>query len=189
MEAEKLTAPPLDPGPPPVLLPGIRQDLRLLPGPRHRDGSPSWRILDPVRNQFFEIGWLEFELLARWKEHENADSLIEDVAADTPLTPLVEEIQELIQFLATNQLLSPGTPGVRSELRGRMRAQVKPWYETLLHHYLFFRVPLLRPDAFLQRSLPLASFFFTRGFAFAVFAAFLVDMFLVMRECLTACTT
>ena len=53
-------------GKPPVRLPRVRQDLKLYPGPQHRDGSPSWRILDPVRNRFFEIGWLEFELLARW---------------------------------------------------------------------------------------------------------------------------
>ena len=51
----------------PVLLPPVREDLRLFPGPPARDGSPTWRILDPVRNSFFEIGWLEFELLARWK--------------------------------------------------------------------------------------------------------------------------
>jgi hypothetical protein len=48
-------------------LPPIREDLRLYPGPTQRDGAPSWRILDPVRNSFFEIGWLEFELLARWR--------------------------------------------------------------------------------------------------------------------------
>ncbi|MEO8204327.1 MAG: hypothetical protein ABI630_10705, partial [Betaproteobacteria bacterium] len=39
-------------------VPRLRQDIKLYPGPRHRDGSPSWRILDPVRNRFFEIGWL-----------------------------------------------------------------------------------------------------------------------------------
>jgi putative peptide zinc metalloprotease protein len=39
-------------------LPPLREDLKLLPGSPHRDGSPSWRIHDPLRNQFFEIGWL-----------------------------------------------------------------------------------------------------------------------------------
>ena len=53
-------------GPQRLPLPLIREDLKLLPGPRHHDGSPSWRIHDAVRNQFFEIGWLEFELLSRW---------------------------------------------------------------------------------------------------------------------------
>ena len=59
----------------PVALPPLREDLRLYPGTAHRDGSPSWRILDPIRNSFFQIGWLEFELIARWKEHRDAASL------------------------------------------------------------------------------------------------------------------
>ena len=49
------------PAPQAPKVPRLRQDIKLYPGPRHRDGSPSWRILDPVRNRFFEIGWLEFE--------------------------------------------------------------------------------------------------------------------------------
>ncbi|MEO8145610.1 MAG: hypothetical protein ABI654_15480, partial [Betaproteobacteria bacterium] len=63
-------SPPGAPGGKPVsdeiALPNLREDLRLYPGPPLRDGSPSWRILDPVRNSFFEIGWLEFEMLSRW---------------------------------------------------------------------------------------------------------------------------
>ena len=56
------------------------------------DGSPSWRILDPVRNRFFEIGWLEFELLARWSEHDRVDELIAQVEAETPLRPTEDEV-------------------------------------------------------------------------------------------------
>ena len=67
-------------------LPPIREDLRLYPGPVHADGSPSWRILDPIRNSFFEIGWLEFELLARWRGQRDGAALLERVAAETPLS-------------------------------------------------------------------------------------------------------
>jgi len=90
----------------PVALPPIREDLRLYPGPPQADGTPTWRILDPIRNSFFEIGWLEFELLARWREHGDAESLMARVAAETPLRPALEEVQELISFLAHNQLLA-----------------------------------------------------------------------------------
>ena len=166
----------------PIPLPPIREDLKLLPGPRHLDGSPSWRILDPIRNQFFEIGWLEFELLARWARHSEAGPLIEEISRETALVPAEDEVQALIQFMATNQLLAPQSPLIRHDLRSRMRMKSRPWYETLLHHYLFFRMPLVRPDAFLQRTLPLVSIFFTRGFGVMVLAAFLIDLFLISRE-------
>ncbi len=51
-----------------------------------------------------------------------------------------------------------------------------------MHHYLFFRVPLIRPDAFLQRTLPVVELLFTRAFGVLVFLVLLVDLFLVMRE-------
>lgn len=169
-------------GDPSIALPLIRQDLQLLPGARHRDGSPSWRIHDPVRNQFFEIGWLEYELLARWANHADANALIAQVEEETALSPTEDEVEEIIDFLSQHQLLSPANREVRKSLRGKVRQKKKPWYETLLHHYLFFRLPLVRPDAFLQRTLPVAEIFFTKTFAFIALFVFLIDMFLVMRE-------
>ena len=56
------------------------------------------------------IGWLEFELLARWREHGDAASLIRRVSAETTLRPALEEVQELIAFLANQQLLAPASP-------------------------------------------------------------------------------
>ena len=100
----------------PIVLPPVREDLRLYPGSPQGDGSPTWRILDPVRNSFFEIGWLEFELLARWREHSDAASLIARVGAETTLKPALDEVQELIAFLANNQLLASDSAVARQAL-------------------------------------------------------------------------
>ncbi len=168
--------------PQPLRVPQLRQDLKLYPGSRHRDGSPSWRILDPVRNRFFEIGWLEFELLARWSEHKRVDDLIAHVEAETPLRPNEEEVAGLIEFLKTHQLVVPEGAEELGRLRTRWVSSVKPWYERLFHSYLFFRIPLVRPDKFLDRTLPLAELFFTRSFFAIVLVVFLADLYLVTRE-------
>ncbi len=163
-------------------VPKLRQDIKLYPGTRHRDGSPSWRILDPVRNRFFEIGWLEFELLARWAENATIDKLIGHVEAETPLRPSEDEVLGFIQFLENSQLLVPSDKEERGRLRNRWMGGVKPWYEQLFHNYLFFRVPLVRPDKFLERTLPFAELFFTRSFFTILLLVFLVDLYLVSRE-------
>jgi putative peptide zinc metalloprotease protein len=166
-----------------VTLPPLREDLRLYPGPTHGDGSPSWRILDPVRNSFFEIGWLEFELLARWRQQRDGDALRAQVAAQTPLRPSADELQELIQFLATNQLLAPKSAMAQQVLARRLSESSKhAWYWQLLHHYLFFRLPLVRPDAFLARTVALTDIFFTRGFVALVLLLLGLDLYLVSRE-------
>src|SRR3954451_20249905 len=95
------------PVPGPASVPRLRQHIKLCGGPRHRDGSPGWRILDPVRNRFFEIGWLEFELLARWSEHGSVEELIAEVESATPLRPTDEEVIGFMEFLEGSQLLAP----------------------------------------------------------------------------------
>lgn len=165
-----------------VALPPLREDLRLYPGVAHRDGSPSWRILDPIRNSFFEIGWIEFELIARWREHRDGAELAARVAAETPLKPTLDEVRELVNFLAANQLLAPGSAMARESLASRLSSSKQAWYKQLLHHYLFFRVPLVRPDAFLTRTVALTDIFFTRGFVLLVVVLLGLDLYLLSRE-------
>lgn len=166
----------------PAPLPPLREDLRLYPGAAARDGSPTWRIHDAVRNSFFEIGWLEFELLARWRAARDAAALAERVSAETPLKPSAQEVQELVEFLAQNQLLAPGSAVAGEVLERRTAAGNQSWHQALLHHYLFFRVPLVRPDAFLARTVALTDVFFTRGFVLVVLVLLGVDLYLVSRE-------
>jgi putative peptide zinc metalloprotease protein len=166
----------------PLALPALREDLRLYPGAAHRDGSPSWRIHDPIRNSFFEIGWLEFEMLARWKEHRDAASLSAAVSVETPLKPTADEVKELVDFLAANQLLAPNSGLARDTLGRRLEASKKSWHQQLLHHYLFFRVPLIKPDAFLARTVGFTDMFFTRGFVLLVAVLLGLDLYLLSRE-------
>jgi putative peptide zinc metalloprotease protein len=163
-------------------LPALREDLRLYPGAAARDGSPTWRIHDAMRNAFFEIGWLEFELLARWGDSRDAAALAARVSAETPLKPGTQEVQDLVEFLAQNQLLAPGSAPAKEILRRRTAAGQQSWHQALLHHYLFFRIPLLRPDAFLARTVGLTDVFFTRGFALVVLVLLGVDLYLLSRE-------
>jgi putative peptide zinc metalloprotease protein len=165
-----------------IALPPLREDLRLYPGPAHRDGSPGWRILDPVRNAFFDIGWLEFELLARWGRHRDVTSLIAAVTRETPIKPTAAEVMELIEFLALHHLLAPKSSIAKESLQRRLTSTRLSWHQHLLHHYLFFRVPLFRPDAFLARTVGLTDVFFTRGFAILVLALFSLDLYLLSRE-------
>ncbi len=110
------------------------------------------------------------------------EDLIEHVQAETPLRPTEDEVTGFIQFLQGSQLLVPMDKEDRGKLRSRWMSGVKPWYEQLFHNYLFFRIPLVRPDKFLERTLPFAELFFTRSFFTVIFLVFLVDLYLVTRE-------
>lgn len=133
-------------------LPPLRTDLRLHPGPRRVDGTPGWTLEDPGRFRFFRIGWLEVECLAEW--HRGTDEAVaRAVAARTTLRPEAAQVGQIGEFLARNELTRTEGPLERTRLLGA-RARRRRWGQRLLHGYLFFRLPLLRPDGVLRATLP-----------------------------------
>jgi putative peptide zinc metalloprotease protein len=164
-----------------MMLPPLRDDLRLFAAAPDHDGSPAWVIQDPARNRFFRIGWLEFELLARW-DAGDAAALAQQVSAESPLAAGDDDVVSLVEFLARNQLLRASTSQDSARL-GQLRERQQPGrLRWLLHHYLSFRVPLVRPERFLQATLPAVAFVFRPAFRLLVLAATLLGLVLAARQ-------
>lgn len=160
-------------------LPALREDLRLFAGAPHPDGSPAWIIEDPVRNRHFRIGWLEFECLSRW--HLLPGAMLADIRAKTPLAPDAGQVLGFAGFLQQNHLLRPHpsrSQGMALAAPGREWLTVRWW----LHHYLFFRVPLLRPTYWLGRVYPYLRWLFSPATAWAVVTLSLLGLFLALRQ-------
>jgi putative peptide zinc metalloprotease protein len=133
-------------------LPALREDLQLVSSANNPDGSPIWVIQDSVRNKFIQIGWLEFELLSRWQPE--IMPLLQELVNDTRLTPSVDDVCRFAEFLKA-QGLTQWTES--KDLLVARSMPKKPGLENWrwwLHNYLFFRIPLASPDAWLQRLLP-----------------------------------
>ncbi len=167
-----------DPGA--VVLSALREDLQLQEAPRGLDGAPHWNLFDPVRNRFFRIGWLEFEMLSRWQGGCQAAALCRAVSEETVLQPHVDDVLSLLQFLEGSELLQISQRAQRIKLQARQPKQtVWQWF---LHNYLFFRVPLIQPNAFLQRSLPYLRFVFQPSFFLWIGAIALLGMWRVLDQ-------
>lgn len=165
----------------PAELPPLREDLQLHAGAPHADGSPGWLIQDPVSNAFYRVGWLEFELLSRW-DLRDPQRILRDVAAHTLLQPTEEELTDLFDFLAGHQLLDVHDPRYTRYLIERHRKGRPGRLHWLLHHYLFFRVPLLRPADLLRRALPWLAWIYTPATACAVAALGVLGLLLTARQ-------
>src|SRR5471032_1677741 len=135
-----------------TLLPAWREDLTLQEAPRGIDGAPHWNLYDPVRNRFFRIGWLEFTLLSHWRSGITVDQLCADVGGTSPLRPDAEDALGLLRFLEQNELLRASSRSRRAQLTAMAKARELSVWQWLLHHYLFVRIPLVRPEAFLRAT-------------------------------------
>ncbi|TWB63874.1 HlyD family efflux transporter periplasmic adaptor subunit [Nitrospirillum viridazoti] len=181
MSGEVPDAAPASVDAPPVRLAPLREELTLLAGPALADGSPSWTLHDQVAGRFYRLGWLEFEILRRW-HLEVPQAIAADVASNTTLRVTVDDVMAVSQFLALNNLLQRHGPQAVSTLMRQAEMRKPGLWQWLLKNYLFFRVPLVKPDRFLTQALPYVSWIFTRGFFLVTLAAALFGIYLVTRQ-------
>lgn len=162
-------------------LPPLRDDLALLRGPATPEGAPTWTLHDPAANRFLRIGWLEFEILQRWGLGR-ADAIAEAVSRETPLALTAAEVLSFVQFLDRGELLHLIEPGgTQRMLRVCEMRRLHP-AKWLLKNYLFLRIPLVRPDAFLTATLPVARLLFSQGFLGLVLTVAALGLYLIGRQ-------
>lgn len=167
---------------PGVMLPALREDLRLHETAPEADGAPTWVIQDPLNNSFYRIGWLEFECLIRYPAP--ASEIAEAIASATPLLVDTEIVEDFFRFLAQHRLLRPTADDLRDFGRAARQAQSRDWREWRwwLHHYLFIRFPLVKPDRFLLRSLPWVRPLVSLPALLSLLVASLLGLILVGRQ-------
>lgn len=162
-------------------LPLLREELSLHQGPVQADGSPSWTLHDPSINRFYQLGWASFEMLSRWSAG-SVTALLAAVNAETALQLTADDVDALIGFLSRHQLLQVAC-AEQSQALWRMQQASRPgramW---LLKNYLFFRVPLLRPEAMLSRLLPWCRWLFVPRFWWGMGAMLLTALVLVSQR-------
>lgn len=129
----------------------LREDLRLHASSPEADGAPTWSIQDPLSNRFYRIGWFEFECLLRLPG--DAAAIADDISRTTPLAADQDMVEGFVRFLEQHHLLRPGNEALRGFARDARQLSWRNW-QWWLHHYLFIRVPLVKPDRFLSRCLP-----------------------------------
>src|SRR3569832_765897 len=138
-------------------LPALREELTLYAGPAAGNGAPTWSLLDPTRNQFFRIDWLTFEI-------EKSD------------------LEQVLKFLSDNELLRRSTSQGAQWLHTLASKRRQTFAQKLLHHYLFFRIPLLRPDGWLTRTQRYTDPLYSKGFLWITLVALLLGLVEVSRQ-------
>ncbi len=139
-----------EPQNPSAALPALRQELRLHRAPDTEDGAPCWTLEDPLRGQFFQIGWLETELIAHWCR--DGQQLLNRVRATTALRPSSAQLAAFVRFLHINQLCVSDTDTLLTQYQQQQKQRT--WWRWLFRRHLSFRLPLCRPDPWLTRLLP-----------------------------------
>ncbi len=162
-------------------LPSLRADLQLSPAAPALDGSPRWTLADPVRGRYFKLGAAAMRLLRHWSLGDPEQVL--RAANREPGLPLDGvELEQLLTFLRGHDLISALDDQQRASYSLKALAQRQSLWKILLHQYLFFRIPLWRPDAFLNRAWPWLERFGPRLLRVGLPITLALGVFLVSRD-------
>tara|TARA_B100002052_G_scaffold259895_2_gene252766 strand:- start:317 stop:2467 length:2151 start_codon:yes stop_codon:yes gene_type:complete len=164
-----------------LVLPALRSDLRLAPAAPDTDGSPMWTLFDPLRNQYFHVHVQGLRLIRHWRAGATAGDIANDITADgVPMR--ADEVAGMARFMAASNLTAAGAPSDTARLVDQARRAHTTWYAWIMHRYLFFRIPLVRPDAFLVRWLPQARKLIARPMRWALVVIGLLGFYLAGRQ-------
>src|SRR5690606_28788689 len=88
----------------PTILPTLKNGVTIAFNDYDIEGKPLWLIYDPGRNKFFLIGWLEYEILERWKMGD-INKILKSVNTETTLDIEEQDIISVADFLKRNYLI------------------------------------------------------------------------------------
>lgn len=162
-------------------LPPLREDLRISRGAPLLNGAPSWVIYDPVRHRFFQVGQRTIEMILNWSSG-TVSRLQSQLQAKRALRVGAQEIRAVLQFLKSSDLLAETERGLAKSFESRAAKQRTSLMQWALHRYIFFRVPLVRPNSFLQATWPIVRPLFSRVFVILTLLMLILGLYLASRQ-------
>lgn len=137
-----------------ALLPALRDDLQLTPAAPALDGAPQWTLADALSGQYFKLNVTALRLLRHWRLGDS-DRVLVAANREAGLPLGQDDLDELLRFLRSHDLIAASDAEQRGSYAMKAAMRKQSLLKRALHQYLFFRIPLWRPDRFLNRSWPL----------------------------------
>lgn len=162
-------------------LPQLRSDLLLSQGAPDEDGAPMWTLFDPMRGLYFHLHLQGLRLVRLWRQCHTVGDLTRR-ANEQGVAVVESDVEGMARFMQTNHLTvasSAGDVERLAQVAQRKRTSPGQW---LLHHYLFFRVPLVRPDRHLERWLPLARLLVSRVALWSLAILTAIGCYFIVRQ-------
>ncbi len=164
-----------------MLTPSIREDLQLFEGTPLEDGSPTWLLFDTLTNKYFTIGLNAFRLLNYWNADVDTKTFIKNVE-QKGVNLKEEELNDFISFLKVNDLISHHNSEDTKFLIEKYKNQKKHFILSIIHNYLFFKIPLLKPDTFLDSTLMFAKIIGSKLVRYIVYVLGLMGIYFVIQN-------
>ncbi|SCA63876.1 Uncharacterized protein SCG7086_BH_00040 [Chlamydiales bacterium SCGC AG-110-P3] len=148
-------------------LPRFRKDLQLFCGPEEADGAPTYNLYDPVSVKYYQVSWEESLIFKHLQPGLTGEQLISAIARVSPMRITDRQLEQFFDDAKRLHLLE--VPVTSEEIGSEAERQAVNPVKWLMSNYLYFRIPLINPNLFLEKTLcfvkPLVSRFAVTAYA------------------------
>lgn len=159
-------------------LPLLKPDVEIVDGPLSYDGYPTYIVHEPVSRTYRKVDWIEATILQLLR----IEQTVEELLATLNRKAIKVEKEQLLAFVEmtvkSGLTRQTATRDIEELIKEKEARRIHP-IKWLLHHYLYFRIPLLKPDPFLSRTLKYIKPLFSSGAILFYITAILLGGYLV----------
>lgn len=145
-------------------LPKLRTDLQVTMVAGSDHGFPSAIVTDPVRASYFRLSWPESGIFIAWQQAGTAQGIAEILRRTFGMDVAGPQISSAVEFALRHQLTVGDQNGSWHGAAKMRAARKNSLLGRAMHNYLFFRIPLVRPEPWLTYLLPRLSFVYSKVF-------------------------
>ena len=123
----------------------------------------------------------QYLIFKNWKGGEDIKNFEKKINSSGIATS-EEEIKSFINFLHQNNLIIQPTGQNIAYLMQQKNSMKKSWLMYAIHSYLFFKIPLFKPDDWLSKTLKYVKHFASKKFRTLVYLFGFIGLFLVFQQ-------
>jgi putative peptide zinc metalloprotease protein len=130
----------------------LRSDLELFPGEPDISGNRTWVIFDPVADAYFKIGDESYQMLRVLSGNMEIEQYLAKLKS-VGIHADKMKVVKMVKFLQDNNLFMPRYLQSEAQAMKMREIKKKTFWHRLMSTYLFFKVPIVKPDRFLNRTV------------------------------------
>jgi putative peptide zinc metalloprotease protein len=164
-----------------LIVPKLRENLKLLESQPADDGSKQWMIFDSIQNRYFTIGIDAFEIIMHWQDGISYQEFVDILIANDYHID-IDSLDTFIQFLKNNNLIKVYTQEDTKKLLAQKKSKKQSFFKSIIHNYLFIKIPLFKPDRWLESTYPKIEFLYSTLWQYIIFALGIIGIFVVIQR-------
>jgi len=130
----------------------LRRDIQIFPGELDAWGRYCWTIFDPVSDRYYKISERDHRVMGMLDQNYELETFISKLSVNG-IRIESTELTQMLLFLRQNGLLKAEYGDTENRMKKGREMKKAMFWHILLNSYLFFRVPLVKPDRFLDKTI------------------------------------